>query len=43
MPELCRFYNIVIKMIFSDTTSTTSRTFMFITTSTKPLLAWMAN
>lgn len=43
MPELCRFYNIVIKMIFSDTDNTTSRTFMFITTSTKPLLAWMAN
>ena len=44
MPELCRFYNIVIKMIFSDTDKhTTSRTFMFITTSTKPLLAWMAN
>ena len=43
MPELCRFYNIVIKMIFSDTDKHHKPHFMCITTSTKPLLVWTAN
>ncbi len=42
MPELCRFYNIVIKMIFSDTDKHHKPHF-HVYYNEKPLLAWMAN
>ncbi len=41
MPELCRFYNIVIKMLSAIPTSIINRTFMCIIMSTKHLSAWM--
>lgn len=41
MPELCRFYNIIIKMIYSDNGSTASRIFMFTMQNMKLPSAWM--
>ena len=43
MPELCRFYNIVIKMIFSDTDKHHKPHFHVYYNGTKPLLVWTAN
>lgn len=43
MPELCRFYNIIIKMIYSDNGSTASRIFMFTMQNMKLQSAWMAS
>ena len=43
MPELCRFYNIVIKMIFSDTDKHHKPHFHVYYNEYEDLLVWTAN
>ena len=43
MPELSRFFNIVIKMLYSDDSQHHKRTFMFTSRNTKPPSAYTAS
>ena len=43
MPELCRFYNIVIKMLYSDDAQHHRPHFHVYTANTRRLSVWMGS